>query len=55
MLDRIKDLALRRKLETEWLRLHLLVDQQLHQTRFSSIEKDNYMARSSSERLFIRK
>lgn len=44
MLDRIEDLALRRKLETEWLRLHLLVDQQLHQTRFSSIEKDNYMA-----------
>lgn len=44
MLDRIEDLTLRRKLETEWLRLHLLVDQQLHQTRFSSIEKDNYMA-----------
>ncbi|MGE7941070.1 sensor histidine kinase [Lysinibacillus xylanilyticus] len=44
MLDRIEDLTLRRKLEAEWLRLHLLVDQQLHQTRFSSIEKDNYMA-----------
>jgi len=44
MLERIEDLALRRKLEAEWLRLHLLVDQQLHQTRFSLIEKDNYMA-----------
>jgi len=44
MLERIEDFALRRKLEAEWLRLHLLVDQQLHQTRFSSIEKDNYMA-----------
>jgi len=44
MLDRVEDLTLRRKLEAEWLRLHLLVDQQLHQTRFSSIEKDNYMA-----------
>ncbi|KOS61266.1 sensor histidine kinase [Lysinibacillus agricola] len=43
MLDHVEDLALRRKLETEWLRLHLLVDQQLHQTRFVSIEKDNYM------------
>lgn len=43
MLDRIEDLTLRRKLETEWLRLHLLVDQQLHQTRLASIEKDNYM------------
>lgn len=43
MLDHIEDLTLRRKLEAEWLRLHLLVDQQLHQTRLSSIEKDNYM------------
>ncbi|KOP79859.1 histidine kinase [Lysinibacillus sp. FJAT-14745] len=43
MLDHIEDLTLRRKLETEWLRLHLLVDQQLHQTRLASIEKDNYL------------
>ncbi|MEQ6355700.1 sensor histidine kinase [Lysinibacillus sp. M3] len=43
MLDRVEDLTLRRRLETEWLRLHLLVDQQLHQTRLASIEKDNYM------------
>lgn len=43
MLDHIEDLSLRRKLEAEWLRLHLLVDQQLHQTRLASIEKDNYM------------
>ena len=43
MLDHIDDVALRRKLETEWLRLHLLVDQQLHQTRLASIEKDNYL------------
>lgn len=43
MLDHIEDLTLRRKLEKEWLRLHLLVDQQLHQTRLASIEKDNYL------------
>ncbi|EON70996.1 sensor protein [Lysinibacillus sphaericus OT4b.31] len=43
MLSQIDDLVLRRKLEHEWLRLHLLVDQQLHQTRLASIEKDNYM------------
>ncbi|MFJ7664576.1 sensor histidine kinase [Lysinibacillus sp. NPDC097162] len=43
MLDHVEDLSLRRKLETEWLRLHLLVDQQLHQTRLASIEKDNYL------------
>ncbi|WP_312124183.1 sensor histidine kinase [Lysinibacillus boronitolerans] len=43
MFEHIEDLQLRRKLENEWLRLHLLVDQQLHQTRLSSIEKDNYL------------
>ncbi|MCS1383369.1 MULTISPECIES: sensor histidine kinase [Lysinibacillus] len=44
MLDRIEDSTLRRKLETEWLRLHLLVDQQLHQTRLATIEKDNFLS-----------
>ncbi|MGE7092819.1 sensor histidine kinase [Lysinibacillus sp. NPDC048646] len=45
MLSQIENLVLRRKLEHEWLRLHLLVDQQLHQTRLASIEKDNYMTK----------
>ncbi|MEG0260168.1 MAG: sensor histidine kinase [Lysinibacillus sp.] len=43
MLTQVEDDTLRRRLEYEWLRIHLLVDQQLHQTRFASIEKDNYM------------
>lgn len=43
MITQVEDATIRRKLEYEWLRLHLLVDQQLHQTRFASIEKDNYM------------
>ncbi|WP_264989891.1 sensor histidine kinase [Lysinibacillus piscis] len=43
MLEHVDDVALRQKLEHEWLRLHLLVDQQLHQTRLHSIEKDNYL------------
>lgn len=43
MLEHVEDLQLRRKLENEWLRLHLLVDQQLHLTRLASIEKDNYL------------
>ncbi|MBX8945681.1 MULTISPECIES: sensor histidine kinase [Lysinibacillus] len=43
MFEHIEDLQLRRKLENEWLRLHLLVDQQLHQTRLYAIEKDNYL------------
>ncbi|WP_231630079.1 HAMP domain-containing sensor histidine kinase [Lysinibacillus sp. ZYM-1] len=44
MLEHVEDLSTRRKLENEWLRLHLLVDQQLHRTRFTSIEKDNYLS-----------
>ncbi|WP_230875071.1 sensor histidine kinase [Lysinibacillus cavernae] len=43
MVEHVEDLPTRRKLENEWLRLHLLVDQQLHQTRLASIEKDNYL------------
>ena len=43
LLEHVEDISLRRKLENEWLRLHLLVDQQLHQTRLASIEKDNYL------------
>ena len=43
MITQVEDATIRRKLEYEWLRLHLLVDQQLHQTRFASIEKDNHM------------
>ena len=43
MMTQVEDVKIRRKLEYEWLRLHLLVDQQLHQTRFASIGKDNYM------------
>lgn len=43
IITQLEDVSIRKKLEHEWLRLHLLVDQQLHQTRFASIEKDNYM------------
>ena len=43
LIAQVEDLTVQRKLEYEWLRLHLLVDQQLHQTRFTSISKDNYL------------
>lgn len=41
MLDNVKDSILKKKLEVEWLRLHMLLDQQLHKTRLPFIEKDN--------------
>ena len=43
MLDQVGDMHLRRKLENEWMRMYLLLDRQLHQTRLQTIEKDNQM------------
>lgn len=40
MIDSLEDRNAQKKLEVEWLRIHLLLDQQLHNTRFSTIEKD---------------
>lgn len=40
-IEQVTDHKLRTKLEQEWLRLFLLLDQQLHQTRLNSMEKDN--------------
>ena len=39
--DNVTDRILKERLENEWLRLHLLLDQQLHATRLMSIEQDN--------------
>ncbi|QCR34198.1 sensor histidine kinase [Lysinibacillus sp. SGAir0095] len=41
MIEQVEDLKLRSRLENEWMRTHLLLDQQLHHTRLASIEKDN--------------
>ncbi|WP_042478623.1 sensor histidine kinase [Bacillus ndiopicus] len=41
MLEQLDDPKVRNRLEQEWLRLHLLVDQQLHQTRLQTIAEDN--------------
>ncbi|RSK29124.1 sensor histidine kinase [Bacillus sp. HMF5848] len=43
MIDRIQDEALKEQLTYEWLRIHLLLDQQLHQTRILNIENDLYI------------
>ncbi|MER1998437.1 MAG: sensor histidine kinase [Lysinibacillus sp.] len=39
--DNVADRILKDRFENEWLRLHLLLDQQLHATRLMSIEQDN--------------
>ncbi|MDO3661249.1 HAMP domain-containing histidine kinase [Bacillus sp. C28GYM-DRY-1] len=40
IIDRMEDQALKSQLSYEWLRIHLLLDQQLHQKRISFIEND---------------
>ncbi|MFC7687683.1 sensor histidine kinase [Ureibacillus sp. GCM10028918] len=41
IIEQVEDIKLRHRLENEWMRTHLLLDQQLHHTRLASIEKDN--------------
>ncbi|MGG4217110.1 sensor histidine kinase [Paenibacillus jamilae] len=43
MIERLDDKSLRSQLTYEWLRIHLLLDQQLHQKRISFIENDLYV------------
>lgn len=43
IMDRINDEKIKAPLTYEWLRIHLLLDQQLHQNRISFIENDLYI------------
>lgn len=41
--DNVTDMKLKERLNNEWLRLHLLLDQQLHATRLIAIGQDNML------------
>ncbi|ETT88671.1 sensor histidine kinase [Viridibacillus sp. FSL R5-0477] len=41
LIDSLEENNLKKRLEIEWLRIHLLLDQELHHIRLSSIENDN--------------
>ncbi|KPL58225.1 sensor histidine kinase [Rossellomorea vietnamensis] len=43
MIERLEDKPLKSHLKYEWLRIHLLLDQQLHQKRMSFMENDLYI------------
>jgi OmpR family two-component system bacitracin resistance sensor histidine kinase BceS len=43
MIGRVENVTLKAQLNQEWLRLHLLLDQQLHQKRLTVIENDLYI------------
>lgn len=43
MLDRVTDEPLKNQLQQEWLRIHLLLDQELHRKRLPFLNNDLYM------------
>jgi OmpR family two-component system bacitracin resistance sensor histidine kinase BceS len=49
MIDRMNDEKLKSNLMYEWLRIHFLLDQQLHQKRIPFIENDLYIERIQLE------
>jgi two-component system, OmpR family, bacitracin resistance sensor histidine kinase BceS len=53
MIQRMDDDSLKAHLTYEWLRIHLLLDQQLHQSRIPFIENDLYMENTALENLLF--
>ncbi|MBW3110438.1 sensor histidine kinase [Bacillus sp. MCCB 382] len=49
MIERVQDETLRSPLKYEWLRIHLLLDQQLHQKRMTFMENDLYIEETDLE------
>lgn len=54
MIDRLENETLKAHLIYEWLRIHLLLDQQLHQKRIPFIENDLYIENTDLKALIIK-
>ncbi|MGM0752836.1 MAG: sensor histidine kinase [Bacillota bacterium] len=54
MVERMKDEPLKSHLQFEWLRIHLLLDQQLHQKRMTFIENDLYIENTDLESVIFK-
>ncbi|NRG46075.1 sensor histidine kinase [Bacillus sp. CRN 9] len=53
-IERLEESQLKNQLSYEWLRIHLLLDQQLHQNRIPSIENDLYIEQVNLEKLIYK-
>ncbi|WP_226675296.1 sensor histidine kinase [Mesobacillus jeotgali] len=53
MIDRLNDPSLKKELTYEWLRIHLLLDQQLHKKRIPFMENDLYIESTNLETLIF--
>ncbi|WP_102275222.1 sensor histidine kinase [Cytobacillus massiliigabonensis] len=54
MIDRLENKMLKSQMTYEWLRIHFLLDQQLHQKRIPFIKNDLYIEQTNLEELLIR-
>lgn len=54
MIERSNDETLKKQLMYEWLRIHLLLDQQLHQKRIPFIKNDLYIEQSELESIVFK-
>lgn len=54
MIERLNDETLRAHLTYEWLRIHLLLDQQLHQKRIPFMENDLYIEHTDLKSLIFK-
>lgn len=53
IIERVKDQKLKSGLTYEWLRIHLLLDQQLHQKRIRFMENDLHIEKTDLEQLLF--
>ncbi|MEB6549976.1 sensor histidine kinase [Heyndrickxia sporothermodurans] len=54
MIDRLEDEKIKEQLTHEWLRIHLLLDTQLHQKRIPFMENDLYMEKVNLQSLIVK-
>ncbi|PFG12361.1 sensor histidine kinase [Bacillus sp. es.036] len=53
LMDRVADRELNEQLTYEWLRIHFLLDQQLHHKRMPAIENDLYIEKVNLEQMLV--
>ncbi|WP_077619610.1 sensor histidine kinase [Bacillus sinesaloumensis] len=53
MIEKVEDHSLKEKIMSEWLRVHLLLDQQLHQRRIPFMENDLYIEKVDLKAILV--
>lgn len=53
LIEKVEDVELKERLDQEWLRLYLLLDQQLHASRLMTIEQDNRLEKINIKNVLV--